>query len=420
MVPSPARILHYYPDFGAQGGIERHIEQLARRLADRGRYEPIIACSAGGPFLQRLQAHGLRAVGIHTAGVFARPNARVLDIASALQLAWLIRHERPQAVHVHIGQIETLLFQCLGLPVIYTFHGYEKLYSLAQTSSLLTRALKMLVRAGFRVMADRVEAFGVVSRAECVRLAEEGYLARPDRALILPNGIDLDHFRPADLPGRMQAFEQRFAIPADALCVSFLNRLDANKNPLAYLRLAHRLCETFPHQPWVFPLAGDGPLAAPVAEAIAQSPYRERFRLLGYCQDVPALLARSALVVFTPYMEGFGLGALEAMAVGTPPLAFAVGGLSEVLVSPDAEPSALSSLLVPPQDENALYDAACHTLFLPQAEKQALGQALRQRAETFGLTAMVDRVEALYDSILDRGLAPLSRSGNPSHACPVF
>ncbi|MBK8190776.1 MAG: glycosyltransferase [Vampirovibrionales bacterium] len=401
---SPVRILHYYPDFGAQGGIERHIEQLTLALKARGRYEPLVACTADGPFLRRLQSQGVRVCGIQTAALFAKPNYRALDLASMTQLARLIRREKPQAAHVHIGQIENLLFKALGLPTAYTFHGYEKLYSLEQTPHAVTRAFKRAIRAGFRFSVDRLDAFCVVSRAERDRLAREGYLSSADRGMILPNGVTLEAFYPPNLAARVAAFESRWQIPANARCISFLNRLDANKNPLAYVRLAERLCAAFAEQPLFFPLAGEGPLSEEVARAVQASPFADRFRLLGFCDDVPALLARSAATVFTPLMEGFGLGALEAMAAGSPPVVYAVGGLPEIIGdAPD-----LSALLVAPDDEAALFDAVCQILALSGAEIEALRARLQQRAEGFSLSVMVDRVEALYDSILrrDRSVCP--------------
>ena len=65
--------------------------------------------------------------------------------------------------------------------------------------------------------------------------------------------------------------------------------------------------------------------------AIAGAAHRDRIARLGWVDDVGPLLAGAAVFAYPSRYEGFGLPPLEAMALGVPVVATAVGSLPEVL-----------------------------------------------------------------------------------------
>ena len=80
-----------------------------------------------------------------------------------------------------------------------------------------------------------------------------------------------------------------------------------------------------------FLAAGQGPLEADVRAAAARLGLDERFRLLGYVEDTPALLGASDVFVLASRVEGLPIALLEAMAMGLPVVATAVGGTPKVV-----------------------------------------------------------------------------------------
>lgn len=112
--------------------------------------------------------------------------------------------------------------------------------------------------------------------------------------------------------------------------------------------------------------------------------------------DVVVMPSRSGL-------EGFGLAAAEAMAMGKPLVASDVDGLSEVVGRDGA------GVLVPPEDSPALARAITELLAEPQL-RRAIGDSARQRArQMFSAEVFAERHLQLYRTLL--------RKIQPSDTC---
>jgi glycosyltransferase involved in cell wall biosynthesis len=107
-----------------------------------------------------------------------------------------------------------------------------------------------------------------------------------------------------------------------------------------------------------------------VRRALASSRYQSQIHLLGYVHQplLPCLMAAADLLLMPSRYEGFGLPALEAMAVGTPVVVSDQGALPEtvgpaglVLPLDDARwQQEIPALLHDPQRLSALRDAGQH------------------------------------------------------------
>jgi glycosyltransferase involved in cell wall biosynthesis len=390
-VPHRLKVLFFYQDFGAMGGIERYLLQTAFLLRERGNIEPVFACCAGTPLARRLHAEGFRVHGLPNRPIFTRSIWRMLDGFTLWSMLKILREERPDIVHVHIGVLENLLFRGLGFPVVYTVHGYSTLYSLQDVTNPLKKACKQCVRWMFRKTARGVNALLFVSVAEQRRMLREGFMDRNGPARVLHNGVPVAMLQRQAASTDREQLRQRLGIPGHARVISFINRMDANKNPLHFVALARRIAQDPALGDLHFLMAGDGPLLEPVRAAVDDLP---QCYVLGFYPNVAELLAISDLLVYPARREGFGLGLVEAMAVGVPCVAYASGGASEIL-----DVGETSQCLVPVDDEAALLSAACRMLLLPEAGRLALQEALRQRAESFDCERFIEQLEAVYQEV---------------------
>jgi glycosyltransferase involved in cell wall biosynthesis len=232
--------------------------------------------------------------------------------------------------------------------------------------ALVERAVRRgaWIHTGARsVAAEIIEHFGV----------------DPDRVRVIPPGVDVEavggpprspspgppyvlglgRAEPRkDLPGLVAAFD-----------------IVAEDHPDLQLRLAGP--------------AGWGEAA--LEEASTKAAHRDRIHRMGWVEDRRAVLAGASVFVYPSRYEGFGLPPLEAMALGVPVVATAVGALPEVLGE--------AALLVPPGDPEALA-AAIHTVLDDADVRERLSAAGRARIAAYSWPAAVDALVETYRDIL--------------------
>src|SRR6059058_5283546 len=157
---------------------------------------------------------------------------------------------------------------------------------------------------------------------------------------VIPPGLDTTVFRPQD----KSLCRKHLGLPADAFVIvtGGASLTDANKNvPWLFEQLSR-----LPDLDRIIVLAfGEG--AVPV-------PDRLNVRLTGGIRgrrDLARLLAAADVFVSASLMETYGLTLVEAMASGTPVVAFRVGGI------PEAAPDGQGAILCEPGDGAALIEA---------------------------------------------------------------
>lgn len=400
------KILFYFLDLGIMGGIGQFILQTALALKQRGHFEPVILCSEGTPFFHQLQQSGFNVFGIPLPAhlpkslfqYYSKPLMRLFDLPLVFQLKKILEREKPDLVHVHMGRLENLWFKKMGYPLIYSFHGYASPFNIGDTPRVLDRWFIRASRPLFSWLVPHLDALLFVSRSERSRLHREGFLPKTfSGGEVVHNGLPIQEIHLRACQTDREALKRSLGIPVEARCVSFINRVDKFKNPLLFVKLAERLAQVPGLQPLRFLIAGSGHLDAKLAEAVRSSPASRQFHILGFRSDVPELLAISDLSVYIPQMEGFGLSVLEAIATGTLCLAFATGGIPEILDIPEGQ-----FMLVPPGDFDGLVHQAIALLQLPEDDRRILSERLHQRALDFDISLLVDRLEGIYDRTLAR------------------
>src|SRR5205823_4569610 len=103
-------------------------------------------------------------------------------------------------------------------------------------------------------------------------------------------------------------------------------------------------------------MVGDGPDRAACEARARAHGVRDRVRFVGAQAEVERLLPLADLFLLPSEYESFGLAALEAMACGTPPVAFAAGGLPELVTD------GVDGVLVPPHDDAAFAESVASLL----------------------------------------------------------
>jgi len=196
--------------------------------------------------------------------------------------------------------------------------------------------------------------------------ALERYPEHAEKMSIIPNGVDVRIFTPADTKAEATAGET----PIIACVARGLERRKGIPKLLEALAAARRVT------PVDLVIIGTGP-------------QRVKQRMLAYAreqgiidaitlvdsvslQELIALYQRAAVTVVPSLFEGFGRPALESMACGTPVVGTTVGALPELV-------DESCGLLVAPGDVSALATALLDLLADERSMKR-MGAAARQRA----------------------------------------
>lgn len=203
---------------------------------------------------------------------------------------------------------------------------------------------------------------------------------RPRRALVIPNGFDLDAFRPD--PAARPRLLASLGWPEETVLVGLIARVDPMKDHATFLSALARTPE-----PIRAVLIGRG------TEDLAVPPgLRPRLAALGQRRDVPTLLpGLDILCLASRFGEGFPNVLGEAMACGVPCVTTDVGDAARVVAG--------AGLVVPPGDAAALADAIM-ALAADPPRRRALGRAGRERVETlYAITVVADAYRALWQQL---------------------
>jgi glycosyltransferase involved in cell wall biosynthesis len=336
----------------------------------------------------------------HPLASLVRELAPATDVRALAALVTLLRRLRPHLVHARSAKarfLAPLAARLARVPVtLQTVHGWS-------FNNAVDRRRPLFVRLE-RLARTLCDATVLVSQQDLVEGMALGVLppsavARGE-AIVIRSGIDLTAVTPLDGPAR-RAFRAAQGVPDTRPVISLVQRLSPPKTPLVFVRALPRILAERPDAvAWI---VGDGPLAASAEQAVTAAGLAGRVVFLGLRKDMPDVLSASDVVVHSSIREGLPRVVLEALAVGTPVVATAVGGVPDVLAD------GVNGLLVPPEDPAALASAVLATLADPAATARRV-QAGQAAVHPFSARQMLDEQHALYRRLLARrGIALAER-----------
>lgn len=234
----------------------------------------------------------------------------------------------------------------------------------------------------------------------------------PEKIEVLPNVIDLPDFdRDAGLP-----FE--VPLPAGRIIAAAVGNLHACKRFDRFL-IALALARRYePALAGVIAGADGGVRAELETQAKALDLTPNDLVFLGRCHQVPALLARSAMLVLTSDYEGFPNVILEAMAARLPVISVPAGDAG-LIVEPDR-----TGFIVEANDLDGMARCMLRLAQSPAMRKR-LGEAGRKRAEQeYSCETLAHRLTAIFHRFATRqkrrALCELIEHGVPAKPSGAF
>lgn len=347
----------------------------------------VIGVSAPGPFVEAIEARGVRHVPLTNA---TRAMAPHRDLLAVGELWKLFRRLRPDIVHTHNpkpGVYGRLAAWGARVPaVVNTVHG---LYALPEDRF----AKKAVVYS-----LERIASIG--SDAELIQNPEDLEVLRrlriPERKLaVLGNGIDLSRFAPdASSAATRSAIRAELGVADDAVLVGAVGRLVLEKGYAELLTAWNQVKATHPAAELVIAGPTDADKADSVpAELIAQAE-RDGVRFLGMRSDVERLYHALDVYVLASYREGYPRSAMEAAAAGLPIVATDIRGCRQVI------DGGVTGTLVPARDAASLAAALDNLIGDPALRESMSGAALARSRELFDQQRCIDLTLATYRRLL--------------------
>jgi glycosyltransferase involved in cell wall biosynthesis len=349
--------VHVFATFGA-GGPQVRAVQLMRRLGARAAHT-VMAMDGRTEALAGL-GEGLRVE------VAQAPRRGSLPANVRALRRWL-RERRPDLVLTYNwGAIESAIAaRSLGLPLVHHEDGFgpeEALRRLRRRSWLRRLALRDVP-----VIVPSHVLLGIARREW-----------RLHRVHHLPNGVDLQRFRPG--------------APLADFVMGTVGGLRAEKDHATLLRAfaeldgRPRLC-----------LVGGGALAEELRSLAQQLGVADRVEFVGPVADTAPCYSRMSAFVLSSRTEQMPIALLEAMACGLPVAATDVGDVRTIL------PPESADLIAPAGDPPALA-RALRRLQADAALCQRLGAGNRRRVEErYEADACLDRFVRVYEDAMDAG-----------------
>jgi glycosyltransferase involved in cell wall biosynthesis len=370
-------VTHVITSLG-RGGAETMLLKLLR-ATDSARFRSsVISLSGDGPLADKIRQTGARVQTLSLRG----PRA----LAAPWKLVRSLRRERPDVVQTWMyhadfcGGLATVGLP--GTPLVWNIRcgRLERTVDKRTTIWISRLCATLSHRLPTRILC--------CSEASLRAHSSTGY--DRSRMQVIPNGFDLDEFRPDPLARR--AVREDLGLDRETLLVGIAARFDGAKDYRSFCEAAGRIRREHPRAHFL--LCGDGVTACNPALRtwITAAGIATQCHLLGPREDMPRILASLDIAVSSSRVEGFPNVLGEAMSCGVPCVATDAGDSRSIVGDTGyiARAGAAVSLA-----------AGISTLIEIGAERRAaLGELARRRVqERFAIAATARQYERVYEEL---------------------
>jgi glycosyltransferase involved in cell wall biosynthesis len=242
-------------------------------------------------------------------------------------------------------------------------------------------------------------ALGNLSKAIAVSSAVETNLRKTfpiEKIELIPNGIDVENWSGTDGKELGEAFRLEHGIDPNALLIGTIGELKLLKGQRDFVLAAQIVAQKFPGARFVVVGKDNSPrkdFRRELKRLVKIFRLENRFLWLDWVEDTAPLLSALDIFVSASHSESFGLAILEAMAAGRAIAATETEGAKELL---DEE----AGKFVPIKEPVRLAEAVIVFLNEEKTRGQFGRKAQNRASEKFGLEAMIERTEKIYQDVL--------------------
>jgi glycosyltransferase involved in cell wall biosynthesis len=306
------------------GGQELRILAETRWLSDHG-WLALIVAQPESRLLAEAQAASLPAIGLTMRSA--------TDLRAFLGLRRLLQARGARLVHTHSSidsWVGGLAARSLGLPVVRSRH----------VTIAVPRRRALVYRLPQRILTS----------AERVKTILTNAGVNPTKIVAVPPGVDTEVFHDGVSGTRVRA-----ELGLDGPVAGLVANIRGSKGHDVLLDAAHEVLAAIPTVRFL--IVGDGIGYDDVSARVKNLGLERSVTMTGFRRDIPEVMAAlDVLVLPSTRSEATSQVIVQALAVGTPVVATAIGGSPEVIAN------GVTGRLVPPNDAPALAAAIVATL----------------------------------------------------------
>lgn len=365
------KIVYLITRMDEYGGAQIHLRDLSMWLKGRG-HKPIILSGWPGKVSDYIEHMDVLYKEVSDLG---RPIHPIKDFKAFLQVRNHLKRLKPDIVSCHsskAGMVGRLACASLGIPVVFTAHGWAFTDNVPQPHRTIYKAIEKV-------------ASWITSHVITV--------SEFDRDLALSNNIVSTKKITAVHNGML---EMPYAPPENQdltknVRLIMVARFGAQKDHDTLLRALATLKDLN----WTLDLIGGGD-NSDAGALVDEFKLNEKVRFLGEREDIPTCLANSDVYCLISHWEGFPRSILEAMRAGLPVIATDVAGVTESVID------GKTGFCPPHKDVEALATKIKYLIENPKKITQ-MGDAGRKRFDAhFTFDKMANKTLGIYDDILSK------------------
>ncbi|MCM3711731.1 glycosyltransferase [Sporosarcina luteola] len=296
-------------------------------------------------------------------------------------IGFLVRHKKHLLLtHAHYafptGVLSLIGKKFFGIPYVVTVHGgdIDKMAAKSERIAGYTRKVLQgadaIITVGERLKHDVVGKFGV----------------REERVHVMSMGVDTEIFKPMT----KEVARRELDIPSNEKLLLFVGNMIEAKGVLELVDAFDIVRKSHPES--TLHLIGsskDGAFMETLAKRLLSKDVRISHQEPLPQKEIAKWIAAADVFVLPSHHEGFGLVALEAMAVGTTVVGSDVGGLSFLLGNE-------AGILVEPKNSGSLAEGLKQALEEPSESRRKIAN---EKVAEHTYDVIAERLTAIYDAV---------------------
>lgn len=365
------------------GGAQRHVYDLAVAMKARG-HDVSVALGGNGMLKTHLENAGIFTHPINTLG---RDISTGKDAGSLKEIMAIIRHRKPDILHVHSPKaagLGSVAGRLLRVPsIVHTVHGwaFNEDRSFVQRGSIAFFSWLTMIFCHTTIL---------LSEREYIQALHFPWVKK--KLLLISPGIRPPIFLSID--GAKQLIAKHIGMNVAEFgkktVIGTIAELHPNKGLTYLINAFIPILEQFPQTALV--IIGDGQDRTSLENLIRSKNLEGHVFLAGYIDQAAEYIKAFTVFALSSIKEGMPYAILEAGAANVAVVATTVGGIPELVED------MRSGVLVRPRNVRELSHAISFMVEHPD-ERRKYATALKERVLTeFSIDSMVAKVEELYTS----------------------